>query len=279
MQKRRRLETVDETFQPEPVYISKILELASQGHSGNKFDISEVTGIPTGKQKGKVEPHIKYASYMNLINYEVEKGIYKLSLTDLGRIVFQEDRYLHEQLTKWICHLEISRMKTGAPQWSFLINDAHPGFISGISQERLINQANSYFDISVGFEELFGVVKRSYVDGIFDELDYVVFDTNSSEFWFEEKTYRDELTYVYAYAILKNWDNVLSEKKEITIVELIEKLNFGRIFGLNDEAIDEVLDQLKDDGILSINRQLFPTTIIRLGAAEDLIYKLYSKVL
>ena len=50
-----------ETFKPEAPYISKILKLASENYSGTKYEISGISGIPTGEQKGKVEPHIKYA--------------------------------------------------------------------------------------------------------------------------------------------------------------------------------------------------------------------------
>ena len=42
-----------ETFQPELTYVAKILELAIDMYNGDKFDISERTGIPTGKEKGK----------------------------------------------------------------------------------------------------------------------------------------------------------------------------------------------------------------------------------
>ena len=60
----RSLLKFHETFQPESSYLAKILDLASQNYVGTKFEISDITGIPTGKQKGKVEPHIKYASYI-----------------------------------------------------------------------------------------------------------------------------------------------------------------------------------------------------------------------
>ena len=129
-----------ETFQPEAGYLAKILELASNNYSGSKFEISEKTGIPTGKQKGKVEPHIKYAAFMGLLSYACEKGKYQISLTDLGREVYVQDPYLHETLTKWLCHYGISRKEYGAPQWSFLIHDGNLGFIQGISPERIMSQ-------------------------------------------------------------------------------------------------------------------------------------------
>ena len=54
------------TFAPQDSYISKILELAEQGYSGNKEEISDITGIPTGKTSGKVIPHILYSKYMGI---------------------------------------------------------------------------------------------------------------------------------------------------------------------------------------------------------------------
>ena len=69
------------TFSPQDSYLAKILELAVNGYSGTKEDISAVTGIPTGKTSGKVIPHILYAYYMGLIKYQLNKGIYSLNVT------------------------------------------------------------------------------------------------------------------------------------------------------------------------------------------------------
>jgi hypothetical protein len=80
-----------ETFQPELSYIAKLLELADRDYAGDKYEISELTGIPTGKQKGKVEPHIKYAAYMGLISFTNEKGVYTLNISDVGKELFEQD--------------------------------------------------------------------------------------------------------------------------------------------------------------------------------------------
>ena len=82
-----------ETFQPEASYITSILELANINYQGTKYQISDDTGIPTGKQKGKVEPSIKYAAFMDLISYSIDKGEYSLHLTDLGNEIFVQDKY------------------------------------------------------------------------------------------------------------------------------------------------------------------------------------------
>ena len=268
-----------ETFQPEAGYIARILELASTSYSGSKFEISEKTGIPTGNQKGKVEPHIKYASFMGLISYSCEKGIYSMSLTTLGQVVYEQDPYLHEGLTRWVCHYAISAKRNGAPQWAFLVNDAHVGYIQTITAERLLKQAESVFGCSVSFEEAFGVVKRSYTEGFFSSLGYLVVDEGSREFQFNEIQVRDELIFVYAYAMLSNWMNIFPNKSEITLIELIEELSFGKIFGLSDESIGEVLDELSDEDVITINRQLFPATIIKTAEIEEIIPRLYSRLL
>lgn len=268
-----------ETFQPEVGYISKILKLASADYSGNKFEISERTGIPTGNQKGKVEPHIKYAAYMGLISYECEKGIYSLKLTDLGEEVYEQDPYLHEELSKWLCHYGISRSISGAPQWAFMVNEAHPGFIQGITPECLLSQTSSVFEGNVTFEEAFGVVKRSYLDGFFSSLEYLYINDENGEIQFTEMSEREELLFVYAYALMSSWDSILPDKREITLIELNEDLSFGKIFGLNDDSIGEVLDELADEDILSVNRQLFPATIIRTSDVTELIPRLYSRLM
>ena len=268
-----------ETFQPEEGYISKILELAAEKYVGNKFEISERTGIPTGKQKGKVEPHIKYASYMGLINYSCEKGFYRVSLTPLGDEVYAQDPFLHEQLSKWLCHYGITRKGKGAPQWSFLINEVHPGFIQSISSDRIMEHFSEHFSGNLSYEEIFGVTRRSYTDGFFEKLEYLHWDEEHKYVTFREISARDEFLFLYAYSMLESWSSLLKEKSEITLMELLDDLSFGKIFGLTDEVVNEILDEMSGEGIISINRQLFPTTIIRIASSDELIVRLYSRLL
>lgn len=268
-----------ETFQPELGYLAKVLELASENYVGNKYEISEKTGIPTGKQKGKVEPHIRYSAYMGLINYRCEKGVYSLSLSSLGEEIYRQDPFLHEQLSKWLCHYNIVRREKGAPQWSFLVNKVHSGFIQSISSERVMEQFRKQFDGSLSYEEIFGVMRRSYLEGFFKELEYLSVDETSKNMSFQELSARDELMYVYAYAMMDSWEYILPEKTEITLFELLDGLSFGKIFGLADDAVNELLDDMRGEGIVFVNRQLFPTTIIKTTSSNELIAQLYSRLL
>jgi hypothetical protein len=265
-----------ESFQPEQSYISKVLILAAEEFKGSKFDISDSTGIPTGMQKGKVEPSIKYANFMGLIDFSIEKGEYSLKLTPLGNEVYSQDRYLHEKLTIWLCHYGITHPTEGAPQWSYLVHRVHPGYLSKLSSEYLLSQAKKVLNVDISFEELFGVVKRSYLDGYFGSLDFLEWGSGIS---FREAFENQELIYAYGYAILNSWECLLHDKDEITILELQEIIGFGRTFGLNENETDLVLDVLAGEGLLSLNRQLYPPTIIRTAHANDVIANLYSRLL
>lgn len=265
-----------ETFQPELAYVSKLLSLADQQFAGDKYQISEITGIPTGKQKGKVEPHIKYAAYMGLLSFEFEKGIYALGLTEIGREVYLQDPYLHENLTKWMCHYGISRKDFGAPQWYYIVHEGHSGFYREDTSEFHLSRANTLFSSNVSFEEMFGVVKRSYSEGCFSTINYLSWDEKVS---YRPHSYNPELLYVYALSILKSWDFFFPEKKEITVDDLTQYIEPGKVFNLSEEEIDCILDEMAYEGIVSINRQLFPATIIRTSEERELQPKLYSRLL
>lgn len=265
-----------ETFQPETSYLARILELAEANTAGDKYSISERTGIPTGKQKGKVEPHIKYASYMGLIDYAFNKGIYTLSLTQLGKEVFVQDKYLHENLTHWICHYGISKRSCGAPQWMYIVRNGHSGFYQSNSTEHHLKKANALFGTNVDAEELFGVVKRSYTDGFFEDINYLRWDAGVN---YIEHAESPELLFLYAYVILDSWDQLFPTKVEISLPDLVDSIEFGKIFNLSHDEIDSILNSLELEGILKVNRQLFPLTIVRTVNIEDIIPNLYGRLI
>ena len=265
-----------ESFQPEVNYISSIIALAAEEYSGTKFEISEYTGIPTGNQKGKVDPTIKYASFMGMLDYSIEKGVYSLHLSPVGMEVFAQDRYLHEELTRWLCHYFISNPRSGAPQWSYLVHQAHCGYINSISQEYLLGTANSFYSTNINFNELFGVVKRSYTGGFFEALNYVSWGDSIS---FVEHQEKPELIYVYAYALLHSWEQLFPSKSEITLDEVEKEIGLGKIFGFSPEELDYVLSSLMDEQLISINRQLYPATVMRKTSSESVISRLYCRLL
>ena len=108
-----------QTFIPERRYVSSLLQYAASGSKGTLDEIAEQTGIPMGKSSGKAHATIDYARGMNLIELASleEKLVKKPTLTSFGAIVYAEDRFLGEQVTQWIAHMNLCSSYTGARAW------------------------------------------------------------------------------------------------------------------------------------------------------------------
>lgn len=268
-----------QTFAAETGYIAKILQLAMENISGTKEELSKISGIPTGKSSGKVVPHIRYAAFMGLIEYSVEsKNVYSLSPTKLGEEIFMQDPFLHEEISLWLCHYGMCRKKAGAPQWEYLVHTAHPGFGEAVPQDRIFSQAQTWCEVSMDnmLKKVFGVAKGCYTRSCFEGLDYLRWEDTVE---FVEHTEQFDLAFVYAYALLDSWDRLFPGKQEITDFDIKDEIGFGRIFGLNEDEYNYVLDALSYEGIISVNRQMYPATIIRTASTESVIPQIYSRVL
>jgi len=262
-----------DTFPPELAYISKILELSSQNYSGTKYDISNLTGIPTGRVRGKVIPHIKYAKFMGLIDYKLESGKYRLMPTDIGSEVFAQDKFMLENITKELCNYWITDRLSGAPQWAYLFRVFPHAYNQEISTEFLRTKANDFFSDSIEM----GVVKSSYQTGCFESLD--LFEWDNNVLVFKAKHSRYEAAFVYGYTLLKSWETTFADHKEITVSQIIDEIGWNKPFGFDyDEALD-VLDDLADIGIILVNKQLLPATVVKLTFSNDIIGKLYSRLI
>ena len=142
-----------------------------------------------------------------------------------------------------------------------------------------MEQFRKQFDGNLSYEEIFGVMKRSYIEGFFKELEYLNIDEVSKSMSFCEISARDELLFVYAYAMIDSWEYIIPDKTEITLFELLDRLSLGKLFGLTDDAVNDLLDDMSREGIVSVNRQLYPTTIIKTISRNELIAQLYSRLL
>lgn len=260
------------TFTPQEQYITKIMELADKEYIGTKEDISEVTGIPTGKTSGKVIPHIRYAKFFGLIEYVKEGAKFSLSLTDLGRVVYKEDKYLFEKATKLICHYNISDEMDGALIWQFM----YYGFPFRFDEEIGLNLINKRKEEVFGREVKLDVIRKTYMDefmkstNLIEFEDYVIFNSQIAE---------SQYTKLYGYLLLKSWEKYLPKENEITMGQLIEKFSWGKRLGFMEDEIMGVLDDLSDEGYVKLNKQLHPCTIIKTETSENIVDKIYSDLL
>ena len=261
------------TFTPQEQYISKILELAKELYSGNKEEISKITGIPTGKTSGKVIPHIRYAKYFGLIDYVKEKTNFSLSLTPLGKIVFEEDKYLFEKNIKLMCHYNIADKTDGAPIWVFLYHALPFRFDEEISFEMVDKRKEDFFGRS---DVKLDVVRKAYSDEFMRCTSLMTFDKGLV---FVSQIAESQYNAVYAYLLLNTWEKYLPKEKEITVNKLIEDLAWGKRLGFQDDEMMLVLDELADEGYISLNKQLYPCTVIKMEESENLLNDLYRNLL
>ena len=91
------------------------------------------------------------------------------------------------------------------------------------------------------------------------------------------KPYNKEFIYLYAYVLWTLWDEEFANQDEISSTQL-DTLCFGKIFGWSSEQEYKVLEHLSDHGIIRLNRQLMPYTILKLTSIETLLNKLYSEL-
>ena len=77
--------------------------------------------------------------------------------------------------------------------------------------------------------------------------------------------------------LLEYWNETFPDQDEITSVQL-DKLCYGPVFGWDSQEEYEVLEHLSDKGIIRMNRQLMPYTILKMVESEDLIGRLYSEL-
>ena len=262
-----------QTFKPEVQYISSILSVADGTTAYEIRDISNLTGIPNGKSSGKVEPHILYSSYMGLIDFKKEDGKYTISLTPLGKVVLREDPGLQEELTILLCHAMMCRKKNGADVWSRCFLEVFPKYKDGIKKEILLKELDVIFPGKVNtknmapffgsYEDMFSLI------GMLSVKDDIVTANQSS--------YNKEFIYLYALVLWSLWDDEYSKQDEISSIQL-DELSFGKVFGWNLEQEYKVLEALSDKGIVRLNRQLMPYTILRLTSNDVLMDRLYSEL-
>ena len=262
-----------ESFAPQTIYLSEILKLASENYCGNKFEISNLTGIPTGETSGKVEPHIRYLSYMGLIEYECNIGKYSLRLTELGNVVFREDKYLMHDITKLLMHYNLTRRIKGAPQWSFLFREYPYDFNTNI----LFNKINENGKILYGKEIYLGPIKTVYSGGDFTDISPIEFD--GKDIIFKSMYMNYECNNLYAYTLLKDIEENNLNNCEIILDKILEDIKWQKGFGFDYNTTIEVLDELSYMGIIKLNKQLNPMTIIVNKKSSDVLNELYDNLI
>ena len=63
------------------------------------------------------------------------------------------------------------------------------------------------------------------------------------------------------------------------MTQLTDVLRWNRRFGFDETETMNALDELAADGIISLNKQLHPCTIIRMEESENVLGRLYDTLI
>lgn len=257
-----------QTFPPTLEYIGNILDLCDFKEPLTKFEISDITGIPTGKSSGKVEPHIKYAEYMGLVEDQKENGKHFLIATNLGREIKKEDPGFQENITKLVCHTRLTSKNSGAIIWSAILRDILPNYKNGIEDIVLQDELKKLVFKEVNLSPFYSTYSKTFQD-----LNLI--KRNKTMTYINKLNYDKEFLYAYAYSFLYEYEKIYPHSSEITANDL-QTLKFNCAFGWGEKEQYQALEYFAEAGIIKLNRQLTPFTIIKVKNSVEMIGLIYS---
>lgn len=276
-------------FKPERRLISQLLLFTQKSGKGDKQEISEATGIPTGKSTGKVDPTIHYATAMGLINADKQEGRWALSLTPLGQLVLDEDPYFSEDITLWLMHLMLCRPLNQTETTAPAVGIVDPWFtLFSLSEARLGRYFTSH-EYGSFMEERFGatdkrrkmgtVILGSYKEDSCLGLTKAI-EVEESGSVVRKKAPQDvELYPVYSAYLFLLWDDFFPNEKQLSLNELFQRTRMLSVMFWVNQDIKPWLDWMTDQGMLQLDRQTGEPLALRTINTADVIDSIYSELL
>ena len=263
-----------QTFYPNFDYIGKILDISNGESKRTINEISYITGIPTGESSGKVQPHIKYCEYMNLIYAKIIDGTYILERTELGELIYQEDSYFSEKLSRLICHFFLTSEHYGSELWYFAYRCLQEKYGNRITKQVIEHDIFNNFGKSTKMTAYNSCYSSMQSLGVLELIDF-----QNDVLIFKEFIYKDEYFYGILYTIFKELKAYDNKRSEFTVDELFTKLKWNYAMNWSQDRTMKLLEKAFDDGWIDLNRQLVPTTIMLKRNINDVIGLIYSELI
>lgn len=262
-------------FIPERKYLSKLLKYAKEKKNASKSGIANVTGIPTGNSSGKVEPHIKYATAMGLMQSNYSKKNWELENTDFGNILLSEDPYLGEKMTQWLLHYMLSNPINGSLLWHTVFYDIRTilgeKITKNIFDDYIQRKVPSYSQRNAG--PLFNMYKES---ASFAEIKPI----NSKEkIEYNQAPFRNEFFKGYAGLFFIMWDTVFANERQILLQDFLNKTKLFHIYSWDKKQIYTFFDSLNNWGYLRLDKQAGATLITRNKITKDVLQQMFDDLI
>ncbi|MCG5549000.1 DUF4007 family protein [Halorhodospira halochloris] len=273
---------------PERGLLGALLRFAAAGGHGDKEEISAATGIPTGTSTGKVEPMIRYAWAMGLINALRDKTNWQLSLTPLGEAVYREDLFLNEPVTLWLLHLMISRRfdashpPTGyADAWFALFAEGDTLLGRNFQEDELHRIFIQRYGDKGYLSRLASLIPRMYCEtSSFGEARILARDSHETQTLIRLSAPTDSAFYpAYAYFLYITWDELFGpEYTQIDFDELARTSRLLSLLGWEKEQTNIWMEWMANRGWVQVDRRTGSAMLLRLTKSEKILAELYAEL-
>ena len=244
-----------QTFRPDREHISKLLRFAAAGSQGTIEDISNATGIPTGKFSGKVKPCIDYASAMGLLNKEAKNSVYSFSLTPFGSCVLREDPFLLNPLTQWLAHLQLNHPAKGADLWYQIFVEGADSLGYSFTREELNEHLRVIYGPKArnpkGPALLMYTEEKSFAQAHILEAEKDTIRRNTAP-------YKQEYLRGYCAWLAQLLRDMFPDQRQISLADLERDTGWQRVTGWQSSDINNVLQGAERLGVLRIDRHMEP---------------------
>lgn len=281
-----------ETFKLETSLLSKLLSEISKTEIliGSTQEISALTGIPTGTNSGKVEPTIAYGYSSGLILASKTKGQWHLTLSDLGKIIFQEDEILNEDISLFMMHMMMNRVESADVQDG--LNAAwYDVFIASkyaTSDKFKIDQLEQFIANNRGHKSylrgLLNLIIKSYdpnnVDAPFSKIK--VLDVNKFEDQYGAVRLSAPLEFsffpMYSSFLFLEWDRLFPSDSQISFDEFLAVTRWNLLLNWSNKHFYRLLDWIAEKGFIQVDRLTGSALILRLSPTEKVLEDFFSEL-
>jgi hypothetical protein len=265
-----------QTFIPERVYLAAMLSFAAAENEATVQEISGQTGIPMGKSSGKAPAILDYCCGMGLVALPAKRRAVKSPrLTNFGRVVFLEDKFLMLTLTQWLAHLHLCRPDDGAEAW-FLT------FVKGrtiLGDTFTSQQVESFLKDESGGQlqtSLVGPLFRTYSDAAAFSDARVLTATDNGSFRRHPAPISQEFIRGYAAWLLSLLELHFPGQREVAANDLQSATKWDNVAGWSSSQCDHLLSLIQERGFIDVNRQLRPWVITRLCPSAEVWPTIYE---
>ena len=281
-----------QTFKLEPLLLAELLIKTNECHilHGTMYEISELTGIPTGASSGKVEPTIAYGFSCGLLSAERTQGIWTLELTPLAKAILQEDRMLNEDISLFMMHLMMNRVDPQQPQeglnaawFDVCISSKYQ-----ISDRFDLDQLEQFVKDKRGDQKylrgLLRLILTSYdqnnVDVPFYKIPVFQVEQTQTQLVIKRLTAPLEYKFFPAYSsfLFLEWDRLFSSQTQISFDDFLTQTRWNLLMNWSNKHFNRLLDWMAEKGFIQIDRLTGNALILKLVSTDRVLTEFFSEL-